>query len=348
MDRLLSIRGLSVTFATKHGPVRAVRGVDLDLRPHEVLGVVGESGSGKTVMVKAVMGVIRPRRDVEISGSVVLRGLELICLSDSQLRQVQGRQIALIFQDPMSALDPLMRVGSQVIETLQAHTDLSRREALARAARLLQEVEIPRARDRLLSYPHQLSGGMRQRVMIAMALACDPLVLIADEPTTALDVTTQASVLALLNRLRRERGSSIIFVTHDLAVLAQLADRVMVMYAGRCVEQGPIDKIYRKPRHPYTIALLASSPSLISPGARLRAIDGSPPAPEQVAPGCAFAPRCPFAFAKCNTEEPSLDFEANDLEHAVRCWLSAEERDAAHARLLAAVDSGRPAAELGR
>ena len=326
---MLAVRGLRVSFATRRGVVEAVRDVDLDLDPGEVLGVVGESGSGKSALVKTIMGVSRGYPSVRIEGSIMLRGRELVGIPDSQLRRVQGEQIAMIFQDPMSSLNPLMRVGPQVEEMLRVHTDMTRRERRQRALQVLSEAEISDVERRSRSYPHEFSGGMRQRVMIAMALACQPAIVIADEPTTALDVSTQANIITLLDRLRRQHHLTVIFVTHDLTLLARLADRVMVMYAGQCVESGPISEIYGRPCHPYTIALLGASPSARNPGERLVAIQGAPPLLTGLTEGCAFAPRCSHVQERCQHEMPQLEGRGWPSGHPVRCWLDEDEREMA-------------------
>jgi len=326
--QLLVVRDLVVTIATpRHGLIHAVRGIDLDLVPGEVLGIVGESGSGKTIVVKTIMGVTRAYPGVKITGSIRLLGRELVGIPDSELKRIQGRRISMIFQDPMSSLDPLMQVGQQVQEVLRAHGDMTKQEARQRVVQVLREVEIPDVERRRRWYPHQFSGGMRQRVMIAMALACEPAIVIADEPTTALDVTTQANILGLLDRLRRQHGSSVIFVTHDLDLLARLADRVMVMYAGQCVEVGGISDIYHRPGHPYKMALLGALPSSRAPGERLLAIEGAPPRLDRPPKGCAFAQRCPFVKEQCQSEVPPL--EEKYPGHKVRCWLDSEEREVA-------------------
>ncbi|MGI8674772.1 MAG: dipeptide ABC transporter ATP-binding protein, partial [Thermoleophilaceae bacterium] len=304
-DPLVAVRGLSVTFPDRTGDVRAVRDVDYDLARGEVLGIVGESGSGKSAAALAVMGLLPAGARVE--GSVRLDGEELIGLEDRALSRLRGRRIAMVFQDPLSALTPVYRIGQQVAEAVQAHNRLSRDEARSRAVELLELVGIAGARERAGAFPHELSGGMRQRVMIAMAIANDPDVLIADEPTTALDVTIQAQVLEVLRTAREATGAAMIVITHDLGVVAGFADRVAVMYAGRLVEQGDVDDVYERPRMPYTMGLLGSSPRVDESGRRpLVPIEGAPPSPARLPPGCPFGPRCPLVFERCHEEEPAL------------------------------------------
>jgi peptide/nickel transport system ATP-binding protein len=302
-DPLLEIEGLSVTFPDPAGDVRAVRGVDLGLARGEVLGIVGESGSGKSATALAAMGLLPAKARVE--GSVRLEGRELVGAPDQELARVRGSRIAMVFQDPLSALTPVYRIGHQVAEAVAAHSEVSREESRRRAVELLELVGIPAARQRADAFPHELSGGMRQRVMIAMAIANDPDVLIADEPTTALDVTIQAQVLEVLRTAREATGAAIALITHDLGVIAGIADRVAVMYAGRIVEQGEVDDVYGRPRMPYTMGLLGSIPRIDESGRRpLVPIEGSPPSPADLPPGCPFAPRCPLVFDRCLAEEP--------------------------------------------
>ena len=298
---LLQVRDLRVTF---QGRVEAVSGVDLDVGRGEVLGVVGESGSGKSVALKAVLGLLP--RSAKVTGSIRFRGRELLDASERAMRRLRGGPVAMIFQDPLSAFNPVVPVGAQIAEALRLH-DRSMRGARARArvVELLERVAIPQAAERANAYPHEFSGGMRQRAMIAMAMANDPDLLIADEPTTALDVTVQAQVLDLLRDLRERRGLGLVLVTHDLGVVAGVADRVAVMYAGRIVEEAPVDALFADPRHPYTRGLIASVPTLGPWRDQLRAIEGAPPDPAARPPGCAFAPRCPIAADRCRTETPA-------------------------------------------
>jgi len=321
-DPLLAVRGLSVTFPDRGGEVRAVREVHYDLARGEVLGIVGESGSGKSAAALAVMGLLPAGARVE--GSVRLDGEELIALEDRAMSRLRGRRIAMVFQDPLSALTPVYRIGQQVAEAVLAHHDVSRGEARRRAVELLELVGIPGARQRAGAFPHELSGGMRQRVMIAMAVANDPDVLIADEPTTALDVTIQAQVLEVLRTAREATGAAMIVITHDLGVVAGFADRVAVMYAGRLVEQGGVDDVYERPRMPYTMGLLGSIPRVDESGRRpLVPIEGAPPSPAHLPPGCPFAPRCPLVFERCHREEPALAAVGGRLQ-TVACHRAGE------------------------
>jgi peptide/nickel transport system ATP-binding protein len=298
-DALLEVRDLSVSFRTENGLVRAVDSLSLSLALGEVVGIVGESGSGKTVSMMAVMGLIRDPNAV-IEGQVLLRGRDLMQLPRNEMRLVRGGEIAMIFQDPMTALTPVYTVGWQIAEQLRAHEAITRKQARARVVELLAEVGISNPGRRLDDYPHQFSGGMRQRVMIAMALSCNPSILIADEPTTALDVTIQAQILELMKRLQRDHGSSILLITHDMGVVSDLAERVAVMYAGSVVEEGSKADVFRDPQHPYTWGLLGSIPRVGRPRVRrLAAIPGLPPSLIEPPEGCRFAPRCPHRFDRC-------------------------------------------------
>jgi len=299
-DALLEIRDLSVSFRTENGVVRAVDGLSLSLALGEVVGIVGESGSGKTVSMMAVMRLIRDPNAV-IEGEVLLRGRDLMRLPQNEMRVIRGGEIAMIFQDPMTALTPVYTVGWQIAEQLRAHEAMSRKQARTRVVELLAEVGISNPARRIDDYPHQFSGGMRQRVMIAMALSCNPSILIADEPTTALDVTIQAQILELMKRLQRDYGSSILLITHDMGVVSDLAERVAVMYAGSVVEEGSKSAVFRDPQHPYTWGLLGSIPRVGRPRVRrLAAIPGAPPSLLSPPEGCRFAPRCPHRFDRCS------------------------------------------------
>ena len=320
MGVVLDVKNLAVRFDTHGGSVRAVDGVSFHLEEGETLGLVGESGSGKSVTNLALLGLIPTPPGVIESGTVHFAGRDLLQLPQRELRKLRGNRISMIFQDPMTSLNPLLTVGRQLGEVLEIHQGLSRRDALKKAAAGLGDVGIPAPEERLDAYPHELSGGMRQRVMIAMALLCDPAVLIADEPTTALDVTIQAQILELLTELQRAHGTAIVMITHDLGVVAGMADRVNVMYAGRVVESAPVRPLYRSPAHPYTRALLASIPRLgSSPDEPLASIPGSPPDLADLPPGCAFGPRCERVRAECRAAVPPLVALADDDSRRAAC-----------------------------
>ena len=332
MSAILRVDDLKVGFATEDGVVEAVGGVSFELQPGEVLAIVGESGSGKSVTAQTITGLTRAP-NAKITGSVSYRGRELIGLDDDQLRDIRGEQIAMVFQDPMSSLNPVYRVGDQISEMIRAHRDVSKREASHRAIELLRSVGIPNPDRRARHYPHEFSGGMRQRVMIAMALALEPEVLIADEPTTALDVTVQAQILRLLDQLNRDRDLAVILITHDLGVVAEVADRVLVMYAGQIVEDATLDEIFYDPQHPYTWGLLGSLMRLDqSRTARLAQIPGQPPSLLAPPSGCRFAPRCPHEFDKCH-ELPALQPRVGG-NHLDRCWLDPEDKKSRRAQVI--------------
>jgi peptide/nickel transport system ATP-binding protein len=324
---LLSVHDLRVGFVTEEGLLNAVDGVSFDLEKGEVLAIVGESGSGKTVTAQTLIGLTRSPNS-RIDGSVKLGGQELVDADESALQKVRGSEIAMIFQDPMTSLNPVYRVGDQIIEAIRAHDhSVSKNDARRHAAELLDSVGIPDAERRVDDYPHEFSGGMRQRAMIAMALSLDPAILIADEPTTALDVTIQAQILRLLQELNRGRGLSTILITHDLGVVAEVADRVLVMYAGRVVEEGTLDEIFYDPQHPYTWGLLGSLTRLDQPRPhRLPQISGAPPSLLNLPQGCHFRPRCPHEFAKCG-ERPVLEARLEESPgHRDRCWLQPAQK----------------------
>ncbi len=326
-DPLLAIDDLKVGFATDEGLVQAVDGVSFTVNRGEVVAVVGESGSGKSVTGMTLMGLTRGP-NARIGGSAKLDGLELLTATNEELRKIRGNDIAMIFQDPISSLNPVYKVGWQIVEQIRTHNpQVSKADAMAQAVTLMERVGVPRAAERLRSYPHEFSGGMRQRVMIAMALSCSPKLLIADEPTTALDVTIQAQILDELRHLREETNAGIILVTHDLAVVADVADRVVVMYSGRVVEQGTLDELFYDPQHPYTWGLLGSIPRIDRDrGNRLPAIAGSPPSLLAPPTGCHFKPRCPHAFHQCD-QVPLLESRIPEAPgHADRCWLSVEAK----------------------
>jgi oligopeptide/dipeptide ABC transporter ATP-binding protein len=326
---ILSVRDLRVGFATEGGLLQAVDGVSFDVRPGEVLAIVGESGSGKSVTAQTMIGLTRSKNS-RIEGSVTLEGEELLDADDATMRRLRGEKIGMVFQDPMTSFNPVYRLGAQIVEAIRAHQgEVGKEQARQRVVELFESVGIPDAGRRIDSYPHEFSGGMRQRAMIALALALEPEVLIADEPTTALDVTIQAQILRLLEDLNRERRLATILITHDLGVVAEVADRVLVMYAGRVVEEGTLDEIFYDPQHPYTWGLLGSLTRLDQPRPqRLPQIKGAPPSLLDLPKGCPFRPRCPHEFAKC-AELPPLEAKlAEAAEHRDRCWLSPEEKRA--------------------
>jgi oligopeptide/dipeptide ABC transporter ATP-binding protein len=323
-DALLHVQGLRTHFFTNDGVVRAVDGVDLSVRQGETLGLVGESGCGKSITALTVMRLLsRPGRAV--AGRVIFNGRNLLELSEEEMEDVRGNDIAMIFQEPMTSLNPVFRVGDQIGEALQRHLGVSRDEAGDRVVDLFTTVGIPSPERRVREYPHQMSGGMRQRVMIAMALACKPKLLIADEPTTALDVTIQAQILELIKELKRTQNMAVIMITHDLGVIAEVAQNVAVMYAGKIVERAPVEELFASPQHPYTQGLLGSIPSPDKLGRRLDVIRGVVPHPLNLPPGCTFAPRCPHRMDVCDTAFPALD--PTGPNHDVACYLYSARRD---------------------
>ena len=322
-ERLLDVNNLSVSFATEDGTVRAVDGVSFSLDRGQVLGIVGESGSGKSVTAMTVMGLTRDV-NARFGGEVVYQGRDLLEISDTEMQNFRGNEIGMIFQDPMTSLNPVYRIGEQIVEAIQSHEHVAKRTARARTIELLRQVGIPNPESRVDSFPHEFSGGMRQRAMIAMALSCNPSVLIADEPTTALDVTIQAQIVDLINRLKDDFDSAVIFITHDLGVIAEIADEIIVMYAGRVVERGSKRDVFYDPQMPYTWGLLGSIPRLDRPRPeRLHSIEGMPPSLINPPQGCKFRPRCPHAFEKCK-EEPPLENRVGTPGHLDRCWLDVE------------------------
>jgi oligopeptide/dipeptide ABC transporter ATP-binding protein len=323
---LLSVSDLHVSFATEEGVVKAVDGVSFDLRAGEMVAIVGESGSGKSVTALTVMGLSRGP-NATIAGAVRLGDRDLVSMPEEELRRIRAERIAMVFQDPMTALNPVYKVGDQIVEQIRAHEDVSKEEAGGRAIEALRSVGIPNPERRYHSYPHEFSGGMRQRAMIALALVLEPEVLIADEPTTALDVTIQAQILRLLEHLNRERGLAVILITHDLGVVAEVADRALVMYAGRVVEEGTLDEIFYDPQHPYTWGLLGSLTRLDQPRPRrLPSIPGAPPSLISPPEGCHFRPRCPHEFSKCPQVPPLKARLAESPAHRDRCWLEPETK----------------------
>jgi peptide/nickel transport system ATP-binding protein len=329
-EPVISVRNLRVEFATRRGTLRAIDGVSFDIARGEVLGVVGESGAGKSVTGSAIIGLIEPPGRIA-GGEILLHGKRIDNLPPEEMRRIRGRKIAMIFQDPLTSLNPLYRVGEQLIETIRTHTDLSPRAARERAIGLLAEVGIPAPEKRIDGYPHEFSGGMRQRVVIALALSAEPDFIVADEPTTALDVSVQAQIIALIKRLCHERGTAVMLVTHDMGVIAETADRVAVMYAGRVAEIGPVRDVVKHPLHPYARGLMGAIPTLEAEEERLTQIPGSMPRLTRIPPGCAFNPRCSHVFDRCRVEKPEpIEPDAATTErenlmpgHLVACHLYA-------------------------
>ena len=318
----LLVKNLKVSFSTSKKELIAVRGISYQLNQGEILALVGESGCGKTVSALSILRLIQEPPGKIVSGEIIFAGKDLLKLKKKELQDRRGKDIAMIFQDPMTSLNPVLTIGEQIIETLLRHTSLSRKKAREKSFRLLEQVEIPSPKQKLDQYSHQLSGGMRQRVMIAMALSCSPRILIADEPTTALDVLIQAQILSLLKKIKNDTQMSILLITHDLAVVAEVAERVMVMYAGEIVESGSVNDLFRSPLHPYTIGLMESIPTLESTQqklSKLKEISGTVPSLSQVPFGCPFHPRCPTAETRCKTDKPK--FKEISKTHSVNCWL---------------------------
>jgi peptide/nickel transport system ATP-binding protein len=319
---LLEVSHLRVEFPTRRGTLRALDDISFDIAPGEILGVVGESGAGKSLTGAAIIGLLEPPGRVA-AGEIRLAGQRIDNLPQHKMREIRGRQIGAIFQDPLTSLNPLVTIGQQLIETIQVHLRVSGEEARKRAVRLLQETGIPAAEQRIDQYPHQFSGGMRQRVVIALALAAEPKLIVADEPTTALDVSIQAQIISLLKRLTKDHGAAVMLVTHDMGVIAESCDRVAVMYAGRIAEIGPVGDVIHRPSHPYTVGLMGSIPSMEIERERLMQIDGSMPRLTAIPSGCAYNPRCPRAFDRCRVERPDL-LDAGATRAA--CWLVEEDR----------------------
>jgi peptide/nickel transport system ATP-binding protein len=323
---VLEVKNLQTVFFTNSGLFKAVDDVSFTVRRGETLAIVGESGCGKSVSALSIMRLVPDPPGRIVGGSVTLEGTDLLVVSDAEMRRIRGNRISMIFQEPMTSLNPVMRIGDQITEVVQLHRSMTNKEAWTQAVEMLRLVRIPEPERRALEYPHQLSGGMRQRAMIAMALACRPALLIADEPTTALDVTIQAQILALIVDLQKTLGTGLILITHDLGVVAQTAQRVIVMYAGKKVEEASVEALFENPKHPYTRGLMASMPAVISLGAkedvRLNEIPGMVPSLTNLPPGCAFAPRCSFAIDRCRAEYPPLEDFGGD--HFAACWVAAE------------------------
>ena len=332
MTALLDVRDLHTHFSTDDGIVRAVDGVDFRVEPGQTVGIVGESGCGKSVTCLSIMG-LNEARNTTSTGEVLFEGRNLLTISQNQLRKLRGSEIAMIFQDPMTSLNPVHSIGRQLVETVLLHHDISRKEAKNRAIESLKEVGIPRAETRIYDYPHQFSGGMRQRVMIAMAMINDPKLLIADEPTTALDVTTQAQILMVMQKLQADHGTAIVMITHDLGVVAESADDVVVMYAAKVVEHGSVDAIFKNPQHPYTWGLLGSLPRLNTDVDRLTQIPGQPPSLLNPPQGCRFNPRCPYVMDICKQKAPELLPVSYEPGHTQRCFLDEETKAREVARL---------------
>jgi peptide/nickel transport system ATP-binding protein len=335
---LLEVRDLHTSFRTDDGIVRAIDGVSFTVERGKVLGIVGESGSGKSVTSMSIMGLL-PKQSTTITGEILFNDQDLLRLSGNDLRKLRGDDLAMIFQDPMTSLNPIYTIGWQLEEAVLLHQEVSHAQARTRARDMLAAVGIPRPDERLKSFPHEFSGGMRQRVMIAMALANDPDLLIADEPTTALDVTTQSQILNLIRRLKDEFDSAVIMITHDLGVVAEICDDVLVMYAGKVAEQGPVDVIFDRPQHPYTWGLMRSMPSLHAHGERLRSIPGAPPSLLNRPPGCPFHPRCPYVMDVCRHDPPPVlaQIPGSARFHVAACHLSQERKDEEAAKLVSSL-----------
>jgi len=335
-EALLDVRDLRTSFVTDDGIVGAVDGVSFALKEGKTVGIVGESGCGKSVTCLTIMG-LNPKKSTRSSGEALFRGEDILHASPRRLREIRGNEIAMIFQDPMTSLNPVLRIGAQLVEAILLHRDVSKAQARARALEVLKEVGIPQAARRMDDYPHQFSGGMRQRVMIAMALVNNPAVLIADEPTTALDVTTQAQILSLMAKLQEDHGTAIVMITHDLGVVAEIADDIVVMYAARVVEYGVVDDLFERPQHPYTWGLLGSLPRLGADVERLVQIPGQPPSLLAPPRGCRFGPRCPHAFDRCRQEDPRLMPVSGVSNHLQACFLDEETKEREAAKTLSAV-----------
>ena len=303
--KLLELKNLVVEFPSRHGTLRALDGISFEIAPGEILGVVGESGAGKSLTGASIIGLLEPPGRV-VSGEIILQGQRIDNLSDDQMRSIRGRRIGAIFQDPLTSLNPLYSIGKQLTETIQTHIPMSDAQARQRAIALLQDTGIPAAAERIDHYPHQFSGGMRQRVVIALALAAEPELIVADEPTTALDVSIQAQIIGLLKNICKQKGAAVMLITHDMGVIAETCDRVAVMYAGRIVEIGPVQQVIHQPQHPYTVGLMASIPDIENDRERLNQIDGSMPRLNAIPAGCAFNPRCSQVFIKCKQAKPCL------------------------------------------
>jgi len=323
MMKLLELKNLVVEFPSRHGTLRALDGISFEIAPGEILGVVGESGAGKSLTGASIIGLLEPPGRIT-SGEIILKGLRIDNLSNDQMRSIRGRKIGAIFRDPLTSLNPLYSIGKQLTETIQSHIPMSDAQARQRAIALLQDTGIPAAAERIDHYPHQFSGGMRQRVVIALALAAEPELIVADEPTTALDVSIQAQIIGLLKNICKQKGAAVMLITHDMGVIAETCDRVAVMYAGRIVEIGPVHQVIHQPQHPYTVGLMASIPDIEIDRERLNQIDGSMPRLSAIPTGCAFNPRCSQVFTKCKQAKPELK-TVDGLTHTeVACWLQGD------------------------
>jgi peptide/nickel transport system ATP-binding protein len=325
-ERLLEIKGLKISFFTDDGEIPAVDGVDFYINEGEILGVVGESGCGKSVTSLSIMGLLPKGTGRIVDGDIIFKGENLVHATEKRMKQIRGNEIAMIFQEPMTSLNPLFTIGKQLVEAIRIHTKMSKKQARKRAIEMLKLVGLPRAEQIVDEYPHQLSGGMRQRVMIAMAMVCNPSLLIADEPTTALDVTIQAQILALMKELNKNFRTSIMMITHDLGVVAEICDRVIVMYSGKIIEEGDVRTIFKNPKHPYTIGLIQSVPDIRAKKERLYSIPGNVPKPGAVRQGCRFAARCEYVFDRCFREDPEL-YKTGECGHRVRCFLLLGEEE---------------------
>ena len=323
MMKLLELKNLVVEFPSRHGTLRALDGISFEIAPGEILGVVGESGAGKSLTGASIIGLLEPPGRIA-SGEIILKGQRIDNLSNDQMRSIRGRKIGAIFQDPLTSLNPLYSIGKQLTETIQSHIPMSDAQARQRAIALLQDTGIPAAAERIDHYPHQFSGGMRQRVVIALALAAEPELIVADEPTTALDVSIQAQIIGLLKNICKQKGAAVMLITHDMGVIAETCDRVAVMYAGRIVEIGPVHQVIHQPQHPYTVGLMASIPDIEIDRERLNQIDGSMPRLSAIPTGCAFNPRCSQVYTKCKQAKPELK-TVDGLTHTeVACWLQGD------------------------
>jgi peptide/nickel transport system ATP-binding protein len=328
-EKIIEVKGLRTSFFTDEGEIPAVDNIDFHIKEGEILGVVGESGCGKSVTSLSIMGLVPNPPGKIVGGEIIFNGENIIHYSEKKMRQIRGNEIAMIFQEPMTSLNPLFTIGNQMIEGIKIHMKWDKKKSRLKAIEIMKRVGLPRAEELMAEYPHQLSGGMRQRVMIAMAMACNPKLLIADEPTTALDVTIQSQILKLMKELNVEMNTAIMLITHDLGVVAQICERVVVMYAGKIVEEGEVTSIFKNPKHPYTKGLLKSVPDIRNKNERLYSIPGNVPKPGSIKHGCRFAERCEFAFERCSSESPEL-YKADDRGHLVRCFLQTREEESNH------------------